>query len=115
VLIVHSIPPLAKLGDFDPAVLGQWVVSKEQQTRGSTVHLLLWGRDVSEEASREFAAVMDVDYLVTGHIACPNGYSAPNRRQIIVDCVAEPAACLLFQATAPLTFDQLLEGIRILK
>jgi hypothetical protein len=45
--------------------------------------------------------------LVSGHIACADGFDVPNDRQIIVDCAESPASYLLFPADRPLTHAEL--------
>lgn len=114
VMVCHSIPEGRHLATFDPAVFDCYGLGEDQVGKGSSAYQLVWGRDVREETARQFCDLMEVDFVITGHIAQESGYSMPNRRQIILDSMATPAACLLVPADRPITAEDLLEGIRIL-
>lgn len=93
VFMTHSIPPAKHFEEFDKGLFDLQFVPEDQRGKGASLYWLLWGRDVSEENSLRFANLVDCDFLVTGHIAQPEGFGIPNSRQIIVDCVDHPAAC----------------------
>lgn len=114
VFISHSIPPGAVLDRFDLEIFDVPSVHEDERGKGSSFHHLVWGRDVSEETSRRFAQMVDADLLVTGHIAQPEGFAIPNDRQVIVDCVDVPAACVLIPTDEPLTHSRLVENIVLL-
>lgn len=114
VFVSHSIPPGRTLDQFDLGLFTWPMVPEDQRGRGTSVYWLLWGRDVSEETSARFARMIDADLLVTGHIRTPSGHQVPNSRQVILDCVDRPAACLLVPARGTLTHPRLLEGLRFL-
>ena len=50
---------------------------------------------------------MGADLLVSGHIACHDGFDVPNGRQIILDSPECPAGYILFPADRPLTHPEL--------
>lgn len=101
VFVSHSIPPERFWDRFDPGIFELPVLPAADYGPDTSVYQLLWGRDVGANASQRFAALVNADWLVTGHIASEMGYSIPNPRQIIVDCVARPAACLLLPTDRP--------------
>lgn len=114
VLVTHSIPPVKYLERFDTKIFDAPIVPENQRGKDTSLHHLVWGRDVSEEAANRFALLMDVHLLVTGHIAMPDGFGIPNSRQIIVDCTERPAACVLIPAISPLSHARLAENIRLI-
>ena len=71
------------------------------------MHSLLWGRDTSADAAANFLRKMGAELLVSGHIACNEGFAVPNDRQVIVDCAETPAGYVLFPADRPLTHQEL--------
>lgn len=114
VFITHSVPDGRHLDSFDLDIFSCPALPPEKRGRNSSVYHLLWGRDVTEATTNRFAQMVDADFLVTGHISCPNGYAAPNCRRVILDAVAAPAAFLLIPTRGTLTFDQLTAGIHLL-
>jgi hypothetical protein len=44
---------------------------------------------------------------VTGHVPCDQGFAVPNDRQVILDCMGEPACYCLLPADRPLTHEEL--------
>jgi hypothetical protein len=113
-LICHSIPEGRHLATFDPQIFAQMGLSEEDLGKGSSVYQLVWGRDVREETATSFAAMMDVDLLVTGHIAQEAGYTIPNSKQIILDSMASPATFAILPAHQPLPLDNLGSLVRFL-
>ncbi|QDU62081.1 hypothetical protein Pan216_29470 [Planctomycetes bacterium Pan216] len=110
----HSFPPRERLDEFDVSLLSGFGIAEPQLERRSSLYYLLWGRDVSAEAADRWAEVVDADLFVTGHIACEQGYSVPNHRQVIVDCVDEPACCVVVSATEAIEHQQLRESVVVL-
>jgi hypothetical protein len=111
-MAVHTLPAGKHLDDFDPGILQRHGLPLDQAERGGSLYALLWGRDVSESNSERVAKLLDVDWFVTGHITCENGFDFPNSRQLIVDCHAAPSAFVLLSATEPLTIETLRAGVR---
>jgi hypothetical protein len=114
VLMVHTLPPGKTLDDFDPGIFSRFGLPLEEAHRGGHLYNALWGRDVSSETARRFCEIMDVDLLVTGHVPCPQGFNAPNNRQIILDSQKTPAAYLIFPAQEPINHAGLLTRVKIL-
>ena len=115
VLICHSLPAPRSLALFDPARLERDTYDAEDLQPGGSVHSLLWGRDTSADAAANFLRKMGCDLLVSGHIACDEGFAVPNDRQVILDCAETPAGYMLFPANRPLTHPELVACIRILE
>jgi hypothetical protein len=111
VWLSHSIPTTRRLPAFDRAVLEREQYEDADLDSGGSVHALVWGRDVSEANATAFLQRVDADWLITGHIPCPDGYMTPNSRQLILDAMATPACCCLFSTDAPTTLAQLVESI----
>jgi len=114
VLLCHSLPPLARLPDFDPAHLERDASAEADLLPGGAVHGLVWGRDVRPETAQAFLAKVDADLVVTGHIPCDEGFAVPNDRQVILDSLGSPAAYCLFPADRPLTHPELVGCVHFL-
>jgi hypothetical protein len=112
VLICHSLPATRSLALFDPARLERDAYAEEDLQPGGSVHSLLWGRDTSADAVANFLRKMGCDLLVSGHIACDEGFAVPNDRQVIIDCAESPAGFVLFPADRPLTHAELVACVK---
>lgn len=112
VLICHSLPAPRSLELFDPARLERDDYAPEDLQPGGTLHSLLWGRDTSAAAATAFLGKMGAELLVSGHIACEQGFAVPNDRQVILDCAESPAGYTLFPADRPLTHAELVQCVR---
>lgn len=114
VFISHSIPPSRRIDAFDIGIFDLTSLPESEFELGSSTYDLLWGRDVTEPASRRFAEAIDADLLVTGHIVQKGGYGIPNRRHLIVDCTGSPACYILFPTRRPLTHKELVQRVHTL-
>lgn len=115
VFACHSIPPAKVLPDFDFEIFEKPGIAELDASKTGSLYWLVWGRDVSERTAAEFCRRVDADWLVTGHIACAEGFATPNSRQVILDCVARPAAWLMLRPGPIPTIEALLGGIGLLE
>jgi hypothetical protein len=111
VFISHSLPSAKHLANLDPAILEQDDPGAEAWQFGGPLHALVWGRDVRDSTAAAFLAKVDADWLLTGHIPCPEGYTIPNARQIILDALGTPACYCLFPTDRALALADLQSGI----
>lgn len=107
VFLSHSLPSAARQFVFQSHVLELDVYAGEDMRHGGAVFALVWGRDASAENAAAFLRKVDADLLITGHIACEQGFATPNDRQLILDCVGTPACYCLFPTDRPLTHEEL--------
>lgn len=112
--ISHSIPERRFLATYDTGLFERFGLREEDLEKSSAAYQLVWGRDVSDETATAFCERVDADFLVTGHIPQPTGFSMPNSRQLILDSVAAPAACALLPARGVLSLETIEQGIRLL-
>lgn len=112
VLICHSAPNARVLPYFNPARLRATEYEPADLQPGGAVHSVLWGRDTSQEVIAGFLERMEANLLVSGHIACEDGYSIPNDRQLILDCAENPACYVTFPTDRPISLHELIEGVR---
>jgi hypothetical protein len=110
VFLSHSLPSAARLNGFDPAVLERDELSQNDLLPGGAVYALVWGRDVSSANTSAFLKKVDADFLISGHIACDQGFAMPNERQIILDSLGSPAGYVLLSTTRLLTSEDLKAG-----
>jgi hypothetical protein len=114
VFLSHSLPPPGLLAGWRLDVLRQDDFAPDEMQPGGPVHALLWGRDTSAANAAAFLARVDADLLVSGHVPCEGGFDVPNPQQLILDCIADPAACCLFPTDRPLTIQDLASLTRLL-
>jgi len=114
VFISHSAPECMDTKGFDLTVLERgW--GQDDLRPGGSVFRMLWGRDYRPENAEAFAAAIGAQILIHGHTPCAAGYSAPNRRQIILDCCGEPAGFVILPVAESLTVDDVLDRVRVLE
>jgi hypothetical protein len=109
VFLCHTVPPMKV--DFSLAKLEAESLDEAEYHLGGAIHGILWGRDVRPATVHAFLAKVDADWLISGHIPCPEGFSTPNDRQIILDALGYPACYCLFPTDVPMTQEALLERI----
>ncbi len=114
VFLSHSLPVLHKTPKFALTELEREEYTTADLQPGGSIYNLVWGRDTSEENVRSFLDRVDADWLITGHIACKEGYAWPNSRQIIIDCCANPAGYCLIPTSRPLTQEDLRATVRVI-
>lgn len=115
VLVCHSHPNRAALeGGFDPKIFQAASLDDMTSEQQRSLYQVVWGRDGDEEATRRFAALVDVDWLVTGHMPCDNGFETPNPHRLILDSSRFPACYCLFNNCNSITLADLLRGVQSL-
>jgi hypothetical protein len=107
VFLSHSLPKANRLATFELARLE----GEGPLTPGDAVYNLVWGRDTSPANVTAFLAKVDADLLITGHIPTPGGFSVPNDRQVILDCIGVPAGFCVFPTDRPLTHEELVQCV----
>ena len=112
VFISHTYPSAKNLPRFDLDVLERDEIGDEEMRLGGVVHSIVWNRDHSQTNVEAFLSKVAADWIITGHIACEEGYSVPNDRQIILDAMGTPACYCLFPTDRPVTHQELLAAIR---
>ncbi|MCI0463191.1 MAG: metallophosphoesterase [Gemmataceae bacterium] len=112
VFLCHSLPSAKRLETFDLAALERDELTEEDLVFGGSAHALVWGRDTSAATAAIFLQKVDADLLITGHIPCDDGFTAPNDRQLILDSMGAMACCCLFPTDRPLTHQELLACVR---
>jgi len=94
VFVSHSVPEDVDTRPFDKTIFHRELDEGEFFERTSVFHLV-WGRDYRQENARAFADLMGAKVLINGHEPCPEGFSAPNNTQIIIDCCTDRACYVI--------------------
>lgn len=111
IFICHSLPEGVDTRGFDTSIFQRPLDALDLKEHGD-VFGLVWGRDYRPENARAFAKLVDAEVLIHGHEPCPGGFYVPNSLQIILDCCAENASCVILPMGEPLTHDKIVERIR---
>jgi hypothetical protein len=115
VFMSHSAPEASDLDEgFDTNLFAVASMDDAIQNCRRALHDLVWGRDSTESTARRFASLVAVDYLITGHMPCPEGHRVPNPVQLILDCSHFPACYCLFSAREALAIQDLIDAVRTL-
>ena len=84
VFVTHSCPDRCDREPFDASIFER-PLSCADYRNGSPAFKLVWGRDFRAANADAFARQVNADVLIHGHEPCEAGYSAPNKRQVILD------------------------------
>jgi hypothetical protein len=115
VFVSHSFPEASDLdAGFDSTIFQSKSIEEFDSQRSDSLHDLVWGRDGDETTARRFAAIVDADLVITGHMPCLEGFRSPNPLQLILDCSRFPACYCLFSNERSLKLADLLAGVRTL-
>jgi Calcineurin-like phosphoesterase len=114
VFLCHTIPDAIDLDRLDLEILRTGMWPAESMMRHGTVYAMTWGRDSQPETVDRFAALVDADWFITGHMPCNEGFSQPNHRQIIIDATDPNPTYCRFPAKEAVTLERLLAGVRCL-
>jgi hypothetical protein len=85
------------LFQFDLSVLQSENSEEESYWPGGAIHAILWGRDTSATTVAEFLRRVDADFLISGHVPCPQGFEFASDIHLILDSMASPAGYCMFQ------------------
>jgi hypothetical protein len=102
VFISHSSPDGCDHEPFDVSIFER-PLSPADYKSGSPAFKLVWGRDFRAANAEAFARAVQADVLVHGHEPCESGFSAPNKRQVIIDGCCAHATYLLLPVGPKLT------------
>jgi hypothetical protein len=111
VLLSHSLPYTSKRAAVTVAAVEHDPWEPADLVPGGAAHAVVWGRDTSLENVSAYLEIFAADYLISGHIPCPEGFATPTEKQIILDALGSPACCCLFPADRVVTYNELVAGI----
>jgi hypothetical protein len=111
VFISHSSPDGCDHEPFDVGIFERPLSTADYKS-GSPAFKLVWGRDFRAANAEAFARAVKADVLVHGHEPCDSGYSAPNKRQVIIDGCCAHATYLLLPVGPKLTQAEVIANIR---
>lgn len=102
VFISHSCPDHCDREGFDVSIFERPLQAADYKS-GSPAFKLVWGRDFRAANAEAFARCVDAEILIHGHEPCAAGFSAPNKRQVILDGCCSQATYLLLPVGPKLT------------
>jgi len=113
VFITHSCPDRCDREPFDVSVFER-PLSCADYKNGSAPFKLVWGRDFRAANAEAFARQVHADVLIHGHEPCEDGYSAPNKRQVILDGCGSRATYAILPVGQKLSQDDVIARIKSL-
>lgn len=111
VLATHSLPAYTDKEGWDASVFDR-AAGPNDVGPGGPIFRLVWGRDFRPENADAFAALTGAEVLINGHEPCPDGFRAPNSRQIILDGQGDKARYITIPTDRGLTHAELLARVR---
>jgi hypothetical protein len=84
VFVTHSCPDRCDREPFDGTIFERPLTCADYKN-GSPAFKLVWGRDFRAANADAFARQVNAEVLIHGHEPCEEGFSAPNKRQVILD------------------------------
>jgi len=106
----HSLPADRNAEKFDKAILDRPLEISDLQKPGPA-YLLTWGRNHSQSLVDRMAKLFDVDTLVLGHQAQPDGWSRQGDNLIIIASDHNHGCLLSVDLAKSYTADELIETI----
>jgi hypothetical protein len=94
VFISHSCPDQCDRQPFDVSIFERSLTAADYKS-GSPAFKLVWGRDFRPANADAFARQVGAEVLIHGHEPCEAGFSAPNKRQVILDGCCSQATYLI--------------------
>ena len=113
IFISHSCPDRCDREAFDISVFER-PLSPADYKSGSPAFKLVWGRDFRPANADAFARQVGADILIHGHEPCEEGFSAPNKRQVILDGCCSQATYLILPVGPKLSQAEVVSRIRSL-
>jgi len=111
VFLSHSIPQINHLSLFNSDVFLK-PVEMEDVDRHHYLYRLVWGRQLTQEASDKFAETIDADLLITGHMPVEEGYSVPNTRHLILDSKDKNGCYAVIPLDKEISHNDLVQTVR---
>jgi len=111
VFISHSAPDRCDFEPFDTSIFER-PLSGADFKHGSPAFRLVWGRDFRAANADAFARQVGAEVLIHGHEPCEAGFSAPNKRQVILDGCCSEATYLILPVGQKLSQADVISRIR---
>jgi hypothetical protein len=111
VFVSHSVPDHCDTRGYDTSVFTRPLETADYREHGP-VFDLVWGRDYRQANAEAFARTVGAKVLIHGHEPCREGFAAPNRLQIILDCCCDTACYVVLRPDQPLTHAEIVKRIR---
>jgi hypothetical protein len=111
--VSHSCPDRCDRDPFDASIFDRPLGPADYKC-GSPAYKLVWGRDFRPANAEAFARQVGAEVLIHGHEPCEAGFSAPNKRQVILDGCCSQATYLILPVSAKLTQADVVSRIRSL-
>lgn len=112
--ISHTLPERVDKRGLDITIFDRELID-EDFVESSPVFGFVWGRDFREENAKAFAKLVGANVLIHGHEPCPDGYSTPNSKQVILDSHNASACYAMLPVGKPMTQEEVVACIQPLR
>lgn len=85
ILCAHSLPGLAMMQRFDPAVLMRDLSDDDYQPRTGSAHIMVWGRGYDAEQLEDLVERWGVNLFLLGHEKAENGVTLVPPNAIVLN------------------------------
>jgi len=82
--LCHSLPTDKEIPSFDYTVFDRALAGPDYQRRTGPVYQLIWGRHMTPAGVEEFADVLGVSAIITGHQPQDTGFAVNGQRHLII-------------------------------
>ena len=82
--LCHSLPTDAEIPNFDYTVFDRDLTGPDYQRRTGPVYQLIWGRHMTPAGVEQFADVLGVAVIITGHQPQDTGFAVNGQRHLII-------------------------------
>ncbi len=109
--ISHTVPDKVDQAKFATEIFDR-PLRDDDFVEDSPLFSFVWGRDFRQQNADAFAEQVNAKILIHGHEPSSDGYSAPNSRQVILDCSADQAKYVILPVGESLTQEDVISRIR---
>jgi len=106
----HSLPNDRSVDKFDPQILHRQLKIDDCKKPGSA-HLLIWGRNHSQNLLDKMAKLLDVDIFILGHQPQQTGWKQAGKNLIIIASDHNHGCLLPIDLSISYTIEQLIDSI----
>ena len=111
VFMAHSIPYPRRRERFDKTVLDRVPTEEDLKGPGGSAHLMVWGRNLTQDWADELSEAWGVEQFVLGHQAADMGYDTYGDTMLVLESDHNHAAVVIFDLAKRYTRAEIIDRI----